>query len=127
MDNKRNFLRVDFETRGELLYAGKTIQAKVKNLSLKGAFFETTEKAPINAEVSLKIFLLGCSSDLSVSAKGKVARADNDGFGVNITEINIDSFIHLKNIIQYNSGAPDQTIKEFQDYVKHTLENNDER
>ena len=48
-------------------------------------------------------------------------RVEESGIGVNITEINVDSFIHLKNIIQYNSGDPEKTVEEFQNYLKNTL------
>ena len=63
MENKRNFTRVNFDTRGELKYKNKTISAEIKNLSLKGAFFVTAEKIPIDAEVEFKIFLVGSTSD----------------------------------------------------------------
>ena len=121
MENKRNFTRVNFDTRGELKYKNKTISAEIKNLSLKGAFFVTAETIPINDQNGKHPSLVGSTSDLSVSAKGKVVRVEESGIGVNITEINVDSFIHLKNIIQYNSGDPEKTVEEFQNYLKNTL------
>ena len=39
--------------------------------------------------------------------RGEVVRVDPGGLALHFTEIDADSFYHLKNIIYYNSKDPD--------------------
>ena len=47
--------------------------------------------------------------------KGEVVRVEPDGLALHFSEIDFDSFYHLKNIIYYNSEDPDQVDLELTD------------
>jgi hypothetical protein len=44
---------------------------------------------------------------LTLRFKGMVAREDETGIGVRFLEMDPASFIHLKNLLYYNSGNPE--------------------
>ena len=117
-DKKRATTRVEFHTRGELHYGGKTVSGSVENLSLKGMLFvpeEPAEDLTMSAEVDVQISLTGTGSSLSFGLEGKVVRIGEKGVGIRFTEMEFDSFVHLRNIVAYNTGNEDKIMEEFHD------------
>ncbi|MDW7668995.1 MAG: PilZ domain-containing protein, partial [Bacillota bacterium] len=102
--DKRKYSRVVFETKALISFNNNIIEGKVENLSMKGAYIKT--KTPVNLltgdEVNLKLNLTGTTSKLDLNLKSTIKRVDSDGFGIEFTSIDLDSFTHLKNIIAYN-------------------------
>lgn len=111
--DKRKLTRVDFSINAIIVLGEKTIIGQVENLSMKGAYIGTSEKIDINSEVEVKIELAGNSSELQLYLKGAVTRIDETGFVLAFKNIDLDSFIHLKNIIEYNSGNMNEILKEY--------------
>ena len=110
---KRDFTRVPFETKAVINYKNRAITGTVENLSLKGMFLKTSEDIEDDQEISIKIFLSGSSSQLTIDLDGSVLRSDNDGLAIRFHKIDIDSFIHLKNVVSYNQGNADEIMDEF--------------
>ena len=119
--NKRKYSRVVFETKALINFNNNRIEGKVENLSMKGAFIKT--KTPVNLitgdVIQLKLELTGTTSKLNLDLKANVKRIDEDGFGVEFTSIDLDSFTHLKNIIAYNSGEYEKILQEFEKSSKY--------
>jgi hypothetical protein len=114
---KRDFTRVPFETKAVISWEGHSATGMVENLSLKGLFLKTSEKVEDDREVSIKIFLTGSSSKLSIDLDGSVLRSENEGLAIKFKKIDIDSFIHLKNVVSYNQGDADEIMNEFFNYI----------
>lgn len=117
---KRDFTRVTFKTEAVVDYKGREIRGEVKNLSLKGMFLLTPEKIEKNEEVSAKISLSGASSALFISVTGIVVRVEEDGLAFQLTGMDLDSFIHLKNVISYNEGDEGKIMEEFFKFMSRT-------
>jgi hypothetical protein len=121
-EKKRDTTRVEFRTKAELRANGKVIEGTVDNLSLKGLFLRTeTSHFSIQTgqEVEITVRLAGASTKLSIELKGKVIRWDKEGLGIEFTEMEFDTFVHLRNIVAYNSGDEDLVMEEF----SNTFEN----
>lgn len=106
-ENHRKRTRVNFKTSVNL--KTDTLNLKglaTKNLSLKGLFIETDEKPPIGTAAEIKLELVGSSSLVELTMKGLIARHGKDGLAVDFTEIDIDSFYHLRHIVMYNADEP---------------------
>jgi hypothetical protein len=114
---KRDFTRVPFETKAVVSWESRSITGTVENLSLKGLYLKTSEKINDDEEISIKIFLTGSSSRLSIDLDGTVLRSENDGMAIKFKKIDIDSFIDLKNVVSYNQGDTDEIMDEFFNYV----------
>ena len=114
---KRDFTRVPFEAKAVINWKGRSITGLVENLSLKGLFLKTSEKIKDDQDVTIKIFLTGISSRLSIALDGSVLRSEKSGLAIKFKKIDIDSFIHLKNVVSYNQGDSDAIMNEFFDYI----------
>ena len=115
---KRHFTRIPFQSEAMVQYKDKTFQGEVENLSLKGMFFKAGSEIPLNVPVEIKIFLSGTSSELAINVSGKVVRQDQEGLAVRFEKLDMDSFIHLKNVVAYNTGDEAQVMEEFYNYLK---------
>ncbi|ANA40700.1 MULTISPECIES: PilZ domain-containing protein [Geobacter] len=119
--DKRRFTRVPFVvsatvTRGEISFTGEVV-----DLSLNGMFVKTEEQPAIGEEVEVVISLAEGSPSLNVELAGEVVRADASGVAIRFSRIEVDSFIHLRNIVEYNTPEPTRVMDEFADYVEDRL------
>lgn len=115
--DKRSFSRIHFQTEAIVRYRDREIACEVVNLRLNGAFLSIPDKIPLGEEVDAKILLSGTSSELSVKVKGKIIRLNDDGLALQFTGMDLDSFIHLKNIVAYNTENVAKTEKEFEEFL----------
>lgn len=111
--NERNKSRVVFHVNASLEYDGKTVNGDVENLSTNGMFMNTPEEIPVETPVDVSIYLSGTTSELCLKISGVIARNEKKGVAVIFKEIEFDSFIHLKNIIDFNVSGDPQAQKEF--------------
>lgn len=110
---KRDFTRITFKTEAIVSLKDQEIRGEVKNLSLKGMFLLTPKKIDMNEEATIKILLSGASSELFISVTGLVVRVEENGVAFQLTGMDLDSFIHLKNVIAYNEGDEGKVMEEF--------------
>ena len=111
--DKRNKTRVEFHTTAEIVYDGHTITGPIGNLSMKGLFVQTTEKPAVKTPIDITIRLSGSSTNLSIQIKGEVIRVEDDGIAMEFKEMELDSFIHLRNIVFY----ADKELHEFLEFT----------
>lgn len=111
---RRRNTRVPFKTIADVVFPNaRYTQCATENLSIKGVSVLGVTGHAIGEECDLFLDLSGTSSQLRLVMKGTVVRVDGDGIALHFTEIDIDSFYHLKNIIYYNSNDPDAIEEEF--------------
>jgi hypothetical protein len=90
-----------------------TISGLVDNLSMKGMFLKTQESLPGDGLLEISIVLSGASSLLSIKVKGCAVRQTDEGIAVEFQEMDIDSFVHLKNVVALNSDDADAFYEEY--------------
>ncbi len=113
MENRNNE-RVPFRVRAVVKCKDRIIEGDVENLSTGGMLFKTGEDLSLDDPVTVKVFLYGESSQLALDMTGKVVRKGDVGTAIQFTELDLDSFIYLRNIVSHNS--PDKNIiREFED------------
>jgi hypothetical protein len=110
--SKRDKSRVVFHVNASLEYDGVTVNGDVENLSTNGMFMKTSENIPVDTAVEVSIYLSGTTSELSLKINGVVSRKEEKGVAVIFKEIEFDSFIHLKNIIDFNDTGNPNVMKE---------------
>lgn len=111
---ERNKTRVVFHVNASIEYNSHTINGDVQNLSTNGMFMNTSEKIPLDTEVEVSIYLSGTTSELSLKINGVITRRDDKGVAISFKEIEFDSFLHLKNIIEFNAAGDSKAMKEFE-------------
>lgn len=111
---KRNTTRVPFHVRAVIAHDNRSIEGEVKNLSTGGILVRTDEEAiPTGSSVQVSIFLYGSSSSLTLNMAGKVVRAAGGEIAVQFTELDLDSFIHLRNIVARNATDDEAILEEY--------------
>ncbi|KAB2887414.1 MAG: PilZ domain-containing protein [Desulfobulbaceae bacterium] len=105
---QRTKTRIKFETSvsleiDELSLAANTLS---RDMSLDGIFIRTGEQVPLNVPCLVTITITGTSSNLTMRIKGRTIRQDRSGVAVRFTELEMDSYLHLKNIV-LNNQVPD--------------------
>lgn len=90
-------------TVGEKNY-GCDIQ--LHDISLDGMMVQSSELVEVHRSCEWQINLTGPSSQLSISGKGRIIRLDSRGTAIKFTEMEIDSYTYLKNIV-FGNFRPD--------------------
>lgn len=117
--DRRGRDRVGFHTGISLKIGESEIIGKgsIVDLSLNGVFIETNEDVPVGEKCSVKIILPGTVDKVILQMSGRTVRKKISGIAVHFDSMDIDTFTHLKNIVRYNSGSPDEVFAGFiQDY-----------
>ncbi|HBF36907.1 MAG TPA: PilZ domain-containing protein [Firmicutes bacterium] len=116
---KRELIRVPFQIDATILHQDQTYQGKIDNLSLKGMFIQTDGHFKLRDMIQITVHLAGESSDLGIKLSGIIVRINEQGIGVQFEKVDLDSFIHLRNIVAYNSGDEDKVMDEFCNFINH--------
>lgn len=113
-DNKRKRTRVDFNAKIVLKTDSLEIteNADSRDISMKGIFINTDKKIPPGKRCDIRILLSGTTSNLSLGIQGTVIRQNTNGLGIAFDSMDPASYLHLKNIVMYNSSDPDAVEKE---------------
>jgi len=96
----RDFTRVNFAVGASICYGRQVAICTTSNLSLRGIYLRTGFELPLNAQVQVSIY----HSDLSsIKVNAKVVRREENGIGLQITNLKIDSFGQLREIVTERS------------------------
>jgi hypothetical protein len=113
-EERRQKTRVHFETHVIIRTEASEVRAEAdsEDISIKGIFVKTQDKIPEGTLCDLEILLTGSSTRLVLTIKGKIKRQEEDGVAIGFESMDLDSYMHLKNIILYNVTDPEETKKE---------------
>ena len=110
---RRKNTRVPFQTTADVVFHDRSYkQCATENLSIKGVSVLGITGHTMGETCDISLALSGSTSHLRLAMKGKIVRVDTDRIALNFSEIDLDSFYHLKNIIYYNSDDPDTIEQE---------------
>ena len=108
----RKFSRVQFNVGATIKIADRQFQGAVENLSMTGMFLVTGEQLAEGDVVDITIVLLGNLPEITVGFTGVVTRIAEDGVGFTFDKMDLDSYMHLKNIIAYNIDDAEKVMEE---------------
>ncbi|KMP11728.1 hypothetical protein UR09_02640 [Candidatus Nitromaritima sp. SCGC AAA799-A02] len=116
--NEREFTRVPLHLQVEIDFGGKKVKVKqTHDLSMKGVFVECDEIFEVGAECQVSMILAGSDQPIRVDIKGQVERSTEGGLGIEFTEIGLESYDHLQNLVRFNSHDSGQVEKEIKDHL----------
>ena len=108
MDN-RHFTRVDYAVGASIRYGNEVVMCKTGNLSLRGMYLKTEHEIPVDMPVNVTVYHSNQSS-LKVSAQ--VVRREGNGIGLQINNLNVNSFVQLRSLISENSRDKEIVMQE---------------
>lgn len=108
----RKFSRVQFNVGATVKIADRHFHGAVENLSMTGMFLVTNEQVTEGESADITIVLTGTLPEIAVNFNGIVTRFTGDGVGFIFEKIDLDSYMHLKNIIAYNIDNAEKVMEE---------------
>jgi len=118
-DERREFVRVPFNTKAEAHTGGQVIRSSgAIDLSMSGLRMATGDAVPApDTPCRINIILQALASRLVVEARGKIVRAEPGTLAVEFIEIDVDSYNHLRQIILNNTDQPEKAEQEFASHL----------
>ncbi len=117
-DNRREFTRVRLAVGVEVDQPGRPkISGRGRDLSVKGVFVECRQPLPPSTPCEVTIVLSGTPEPMQVHVTGRVVYTESAGMGIEFFEVDVDSFIHLRNLVLYNSVDTEQVEREFSQHI----------
>lgn len=112
MKEHRRFNRADYHTKGYLKLQDGDVHFGIINISLQGILVEpdSTDLCTQNMEVPLIIQL--SSSDIEIKTRAKLLHMEGNHLGFRFEEIDVESMIHLRRLVELNSDSADQIAGE---------------
>lgn len=111
----REFTRVPIKVAAEIRADGQTIFCEqTHDVSMKGIFLTGDKVFPVGTHGEITLILEGATR---IEVKGVVEHSSAKGMGIRITEIGLDSYSYLQNLVMYNSPDAHKTEQEIMDHL----------
>ena len=112
---KREFIRVPFATEVEIRFGDQSFRSSSGiNISLNGLRVAAERPVPeAEGPCSVKILLKAFDHQVVIEALGRVVRAGMGHLAVEFTELDPDSYFHLRQLIVNNVDDPARAEEEF--------------
>ncbi|MFZ4855287.1 MAG: PilZ domain-containing protein [Desulfuromonadaceae bacterium] len=95
MDN-RNFTRVNCSVKASVRYGIEVVDCNTDNVSLHGMHLKTDHDIPLNIPLNVTVFH---ANQISLKVNAKAVRKEANGVGLQINNLNVNSFVQLRNLV----------------------------
>jgi hypothetical protein len=114
-NEKRAFVRVPFRIGTTIRTGDRTIwSGNTLDISLNGLRVATTETVPPEGTFcEVEIVLAEVPEPVIIEARGSIVRSQPGTLAVHFSEVDVDSYEHLRQLILNNSEDPERAEKEF--------------
>ncbi len=117
-EDHREFSRVDIKIRATVQAKGKEIVSTgTHDVSMKGLFVRGKADWPIGTECEIHLFLEGQNPPVNIEVKGKVQRITEEGIAILFTEVSLEAYEHLHNLVMLNTDDPEKVEQEFSTHL----------
>jgi len=115
-EEKREFVRVPFKVDTAVRTVDRTIwSSNTLDISMSGIRVATTETIPPEGTLcEIEIVLTESPTPVIIEARGSIVRSAAGTLAVHFSEIDIDSYDHLQQLILNNAKDPARAEQEFQ-------------
>ena len=117
-DDRREFSRVSFHTNVTIRTPDRTIWSSSSiDISLSGIRISSAEALPAEgARCEVEIVLTESPSPEIIEMRGTIVRSGGGTMAVHVTEVDLDSYQHLRRLILSNAGDPARAEREIDDH-----------
>lgn len=114
--NYREFTRSPSQREVEVRSDSGILRGTLRDVSLKGLYVVCENSFPEGTTLTLTLGL-GGESNAQIEIVGRVMRSDAQGMAIEIEELGVASYQHLKRLVLLNSGTPDAAEREIADHL----------
>jgi len=114
--NNRHFTRVNYTVGASVKYGNNVVICNTDNLSLRGMYLKTEHEIPLDIPVNVTVYH---SSQSSLKFDATVVRRGANGIGLQINDLNANSFAQLRQIVADNSIDSGKVMQETFSMLKY--------
>ena len=112
MEEKRRFSRIACCEKVIVQWGRGIVEAKILDISLKGVLLELNGDGDICPNDNCRITLNLKNSDIVLQFSAAVVHSRKQLVGVRFVHMDIDTFIHLRSLLEARTANPDQVMDE---------------
>ena len=110
--NRRNFSRVKFDSTAFINLGTTRIQAHLVDISLRGALVALIDDVVIEKGKNCQFEFHLNETEIVLFVNAMVVFSNAQDIGLKFDNIDLESMIHLRRLVELNIGDPDQIQKE---------------
>lgn len=112
MCGNRYFSRISFATQAHIELNNTVYKLELSDISLRGALLHSKIRIPLKTGTRclLKIYLP--ASHITLTFTAELVHLNGKNLGFKFLDADIDTMTHLRNLLGYNTGKPDQITHE---------------
>jgi PilZ domain len=107
--NNRHFTRVSYNVGASISFGSEVLFCNTDNVSLRGIFLKTDHDIPLNIPVHVTLYN---SNQSSLGVNARVVRKGENGVGLKINYLDVNSFVQLRKIVTEFSSDPGSITQE---------------
>ncbi len=117
-DNRREFSRVSprldvvLTTEERIIRSGQT-----QDMSMSGLFCVCSDPFPEGTRCQVTLLLGGPEDPVRIETSGTVVRSTDSGIAVEFSEIGMDGYHHLRNLVLHNADDPNRAEQEIKGHL----------
>lgn len=109
---KRRFTRVKFIADSKIEVNGQAFHGEILDIALKGALLRFNENLSLNVGDHCQVHIFLANSDVELHFEAEVAHAREQEIGAKFMHEDLETLMHLRNLISYNVGDADKVTDE---------------
>lgn len=106
---QRNFIRVPFSECASIKHDNQVFFGNIENISLQGMYIRTTQELSLHTPVEVAVYF---SPSNSFYLSANVVRIDSSGIGVQIKDMDVKSFVNLRDMVTKHCHDQDRVLRE---------------
>jgi hypothetical protein len=113
-EDQREFSRVDLILHSKVKAKGEErVFTGMHNVSMKGLFIQGKTDWVIGTECEVHLILDGQKPPVDIKVKGRVQRITEEGVALVFTEVSLEAYEHLHNLVLLNTNDTEKAELEF--------------
>lgn len=108
MSNLRRFSRINFQATSFLKYKGQSDQVELVNISMKGALIHPLHAVEVRLGDVVSLEMKLNSSEITLTFEAQLVHMNEDVIGLKFQKTDADTMIHLRAMLEANTGEPDK-------------------
>jgi len=119
MNERRIFSRVRFVAKVQINVNSRVYDAKMLDISLKGALIELSDNMSLEKTKQCKIKLCLMKPDVTLNFDSELIYQENNNFGFKFLRVDNTTMMHLRRLLELNLGNSDAIQKELSFLIKN--------
>ena len=116
--DQREFSRVDIKLLAKVQAKGREVVFTGEhNVSMKGLFVKGKTDWSIGTECEIHLILEGQKPPVDIKVKGRVQRITEEGIALVFTEVSLEAYEHLHNLVLLNTDDTEKAEREFKNHL----------